>query len=147
MNLREPPHTKVRTFMTRLIQLNMCLPYFPPDRPGQLVTSLPKDDIKEILYHNMPNTWRKKMVEQRYNFLDSPINSVSDFFEARIENLKNPIPQVFPQETGRKTRKVTREGKQQPLTILRTKILMKDIKEKFTRYMTRANILQMVARP
>ena len=51
---------KVRSFTTRLIQQNTYLPYFPPDRPGQLVASLPEDNIKEILYHAMPNTWKKK---------------------------------------------------------------------------------------
>ena len=61
--LKKPPDMKVRSFTTRLIQLNTYLPYFPPDRPGQLVTSLPDDDIKEILYHAMPNMWKKKMVE------------------------------------------------------------------------------------
>ena len=54
---------KVRSFSTRLIQPNTYLPYFPPDRPDKLVTSLPDDDIKEILYHTMRNTWKKKMVE------------------------------------------------------------------------------------
>ena len=75
---------KVRSFTTRLIQLNMYLQYFPPDRPGQLVTSLPDDDIKEILYHAMPNTWKKKMVEQGYNYLDGLIYSVAEFFKTRI---------------------------------------------------------------
>ena len=55
---------KARSFTTELIQLNTYLPYFPPDLPGQLVTSLPDDEIKEILYHAMPNTWKKKMMIQ-----------------------------------------------------------------------------------
>ena len=42
---------KVQSFTTRLIQLNTYLLYFLPDRPGQLVTSLPDDDIEETLYH------------------------------------------------------------------------------------------------
>ena len=48
--------------ITRLIQLNTYLRYIQSDRPGQLGTSLPNDDIKEILYHAMPNTWNKKIV-------------------------------------------------------------------------------------
>ena len=77
---------KVRPFTTRLIQLNTHLPYFLPDRPGQVATSLPDDDIKEILYHAMPNTWKKKMIEQGHNYLDGPINSMAELFETRIEN-------------------------------------------------------------
>ena len=47
------------------------------DCPDQLVTSLPNDDIKEILlYHAMPNTWGKNMVEQGYNYLDGLIHSI-----------------------------------------------------------------------
>ena len=53
--LRKPPDMKVRSFISRQIQLNINLPYFP-NLLGQLVTSLPDDDIKEILYHTMSNT-------------------------------------------------------------------------------------------
>ena len=94
--LKKPLDMKVRSFTTRLIQLNTYLPYFPPDRPGQLVTSLPDDDIKEILYHAMPNTWKKKMIEQGYNYLDGPIHSMAEFFETRIENLEKSIPTSVP---------------------------------------------------
>ena len=56
-------HGKTAERRRQLIQLNMHLSYFPPDRPGQLVTSLPDDDVKEILYDAVPNTWKKRMVE------------------------------------------------------------------------------------
>ena len=85
--LRKPTDMKVRLFTTRLIQLNMYLLYFP---------SLPGDDIKEILYHAMPNMWKKKMVEQGYNYLDGPIHSMVDFFKTRIENLEKLIPPSVP---------------------------------------------------
>ena len=55
---RKPNTIKVCTFTTRLIQLNNYLPYFPPDYVGQMVTGLPGDEVKEILYHAMPNLWR-----------------------------------------------------------------------------------------
>ena len=58
--LKKPPDMKVRSFTTRPIQLNTYLSYFPPDRPGQLVTYLPDDDIQKILYHAMPNIWGKE---------------------------------------------------------------------------------------
>ena len=44
--LRKLPDIKLWSFMTRLIQLNTCLPYFLPDRPGQLVASLLDNYIK-----------------------------------------------------------------------------------------------------
>ena len=86
--LRKPPDMKVRTFATRLIQLNTYLAFFPPDRQGQAVDPFPEDDIKEILYHAMPNTWKKKMVEQGYNYLDSSVQQMIQFFESRVENLE-----------------------------------------------------------
>ena len=61
--LKKPPDMKVRTFTLRLIQLNTYMPYFPPDLPGHLVASLPDKDIKEILYHAMPNMWINKMAQ------------------------------------------------------------------------------------
>ena len=96
---------KVRSFTTRLLQLNIHLPYFPQDCPGQLVTSLPDDDIKEILYYAMPNTWEKKMVGQEYNYLDGPIHSMEVFFETRIENLEKSIPPSVPSRNKKSSKK------------------------------------------
>ena len=57
--LRKPPDMKVRPFTARLSMRNTYLRYFPLEQPGQLVVSLPDDDIKEILYHAMPHMWGK----------------------------------------------------------------------------------------
>ena len=77
----------------------MCLLYFPPDRSGQPVTHLLDYDIKEILYHAMPNMRKKKNVEQGHNFLDGPIHyldgaihSMAECLETIIENLEKSIP-------------------------------------------------------
>ena len=79
---------KVHTFTTRLLQLNTYLAYFPPVREGQTVTPFPEDDVKEILYHTMPNMWKKKMVEKGYNYLDSSTQQMTEFFATMIENLE-----------------------------------------------------------
>ena len=83
---------KVWLFTITPMQLNRYLLYVPPDRPGQLVTSLPDDDIKEILYHAMPNMWENEMIQQGYNYLDGPIYSVTEIFETRIGTLEKLIP-------------------------------------------------------
>ena len=98
----KPPGMKVSAFTTRIIQLNTYLPFFPPDRPGQLVISVPNDDIKKILYHAMPNTWKKKMV---YNFLNGAIHSMAEFFETRNENVGKSIPLSVPSRNNRKSKK------------------------------------------
>ena len=104
--LKKPPDMKVWSFTTRLIQLNTYSLYFPPDHPGQLVTYFHDDNIKEILYHAMPNTWEKKMVKQGYNYLDGPI-----FFETRTENLEKSIPPSVPTRNNRKSKKGSMEKK------------------------------------
>ena len=36
----------------------------------------------------MPTTWKKKMIEQGFNYADSTIKEMTDFFETRVENLE-----------------------------------------------------------
>ena len=79
--LRKPRDMKVCAFTTRLSQ------YFLPDYPCQFVTPLPNDEIKKILYHTMPNFW-KKMTEQGYNYYDGSIQYMAEFFDTRIKNLE-----------------------------------------------------------
>ena len=81
---------KVRSFTTRLTQLNNYLCSFPPDSPGQLVEKLPDQEVKEILFYAMPETWQNRMTEQGYNYLDVSVTvqNMADFFESRSENLE-----------------------------------------------------------
>ena len=146
--LRKPPDMEVRSFTTRLIQLNKYLPYFLQERSGQLVTSLPDDNIKEILYVAMLiTTWEKKMVEQGYNYLDGTIHSMSEFFETRNVNIEKSIPPSVPSRNNRKTKKKG-QGKRnlRLLVIMSTRIEMKNLKVKsFVSTMTRVNIPQTSA--
>ena len=103
MYVKKPPDVKVQTIMSRIIQLDTNLPYFPPDCQSQLVTSLPDDDIKEILYHAMPNMWEKKMVEQGYIYLDGTIHSMESLRQG-LKNQKNRLPKVFSQEIKQEER-------------------------------------------
>ena len=100
--LRKSKTMKVRTFTTRLIQLNNNLPYFPPDCAGQMV---PNDWFKEILYHAMPCLWRKKMTKQGYNYLNSFIQEKSGFFETRVEILGISAPPPAVRSLTRKKKK------------------------------------------
>ena len=76
--LRKPPDLQKYIFTTRLILLYLL--FFPPDCPGQLVIFLPDNDVKEIFYRIMPNTWEKKIVEKGYNYLDGLIHAITEFF-------------------------------------------------------------------
>ena len=109
--LRKLSDKKIQSFTTRLIQLNTYLPYFLPNRPGQLVLSFPGDDIKETLYHTMSNTLKKKVVEQGNNYLDGPTHSMAEFFETRIENLEKLIPPSVPSRNNKKSKKGSKKRK------------------------------------
>ena len=87
--LRKPPGMKVKAFTTRLVQLNEYLTYFPPDTPTQEVGKMSIDELKEILYHAMPNSWQKKMTEQGFNYIAYRLDQICDFFQTRCENLES----------------------------------------------------------
>ena len=89
--LRKPPTMTVKAFTTRLVQLNEYLTYFPPDTEGQVVDKLPLDDVKEILYHAMPNSWKKEMTKQGYNYISHSLDKICEFFQTRCENLESPV--------------------------------------------------------
>ena len=40
----------------------------------------------DIIYHSMPTTLTNKMIEQGFNYADSIIKEMTDFFETRVEN-------------------------------------------------------------
>ena len=48
---------------------------------GQVVTTLPDNKVKEILYHKMPDLWRKKMTKQGYNYVHNTIQQRLGFLE------------------------------------------------------------------
>ena len=51
------------------------------------------------------------MVEQGHNYLDRPVQAMSDFYETRIENLENSIPPSVPPRTKNKDKKWPRKRK------------------------------------
>ena len=73
---------KVHAFTTGI--KNNYIPHFRPDCVGQMVTTLPDDEVKDILYLTMPNIWRKKMTKKGYNNLNRYIQEISGFFETRV---------------------------------------------------------------
>ena len=89
----------------------MHLLYFLPDRPGQLVISIPNDYINKIQYHAMPKMWKKKMIKQGYNYLNGPIHSMVRFFKIRIENLEKLISPGVLSRYSKKSKKCSKKRK------------------------------------
>ena len=77
---------KLRSFISRLQELNAYLEDFTPDAKGQETAPLPADKIMDIIYHSIPTTWKNKMIEQDFNHVDSTIKKMTDFFETGVEN-------------------------------------------------------------
>ena len=83
-HLIEPRNMKLRSFISRLQELNAYLEEFPLDTKGQETAPLPADKIMDIIYHSMPTTWKNKMIEQCFNYADSTIKEMTNFFENRV---------------------------------------------------------------
>ena len=90
---------KLRSFISRLQELNAYLEEFPPDTDGQETAPLSADEIMDIIYHSIPTPWKNKMIEQGFNYADLTIKEMSDFFETRVKNPrrgkgKTPTPML-----------------------------------------------------
>ena len=83
-----------------------------------MVTALSDNEVKEILYHEMPNLWRKKMTKQGHNFQDRSIQEITGFLEIRVEYLETPAPPSAVRILPPRNRELS------PLRIL-TKVLQK----------------------
>ena len=79
---------KLRSFISRLQELNAYLEEFLPDIEGQETAPLPAGEIMNTIYHSMPTTRENKMIEKGFNYADSTIKEMTYFFETRVENLE-----------------------------------------------------------
>ena len=80
---------KLRSFISRLQELNANLEEFPPDTEGQETAPFSADEIIDNIYHCMPTTWKNKMTEKGFDCTDSTIKEKTDFFETGVENLES----------------------------------------------------------
>ena len=62
-HLVKPRGMKLRSFISRLQELNAYLEEFPSDTEGQETASLPADEILDIIYHSMPTTWKVSITQ------------------------------------------------------------------------------------
>ena len=69
--------------------LNAYFEELPPDIEGQETAPLPADEITDIIYHSMPTMWKNKMIVKGFNYADSSVKEMSDFFETRVAEREN----------------------------------------------------------
>ena len=63
-HLVKPRSMKLRSFISRLQELNAYLEEFPPDTEGQETAPLSADEIMNIIYHSMSTTWKIKVPQE-----------------------------------------------------------------------------------
>ena len=86
---------KLRSFISRLQELNAYSEEFPPNTEGQETAPLSGDEIIYIIYHFMLTTWENKMIEQGFNYADSTVKEMTDFFKTKVENLEPKKEKIF----------------------------------------------------
>ena len=72
---------KLWGFVSRLQELNAYFKEFPPDAPRKEIEPLFKDEVMCIIYHSIPTTWKTKMIEQWFNYVNSTVKEMTVFFK------------------------------------------------------------------
>ena len=85
----------------------------PPDTEGQETASLSADEIMDIIYHSMPTTSKNKMIEQGFNYAETTIKEMTDFFEARVENLEPKEDKKKSSAAAKKSKKAYKKRKRE----------------------------------
>jgi hypothetical protein len=76
--MRKPKDMKIRDYVDRLQEINNYLVYFPVKEGEIAATSLPKEEMMDILLFGIPNSWQKKIVELGF---DSIAHTPQEFVE------------------------------------------------------------------
>ena len=113
-HLVKPRSMKLHSFIRRFQELNAYLADFPPDTEGQENVPLHTDEIMDIIYHSVPTSWKNKMIGQNFNYANSTIIEMTDFFDGRVENLEPKEEKKEPLAAVKKSkdRKSSKKSKQ-----------------------------------
>ena len=87
-HLVKPRSIKLCSLISGLQESNAYLKQFPSDAPGQETAPLPTDKIMDIIYQSMPTAWKNKMIKQDFNYKDTTVKEMTDFFETRVKSLE-----------------------------------------------------------
>ena len=90
--------------------MNANLEELNPDTEGQATTSLPVDEMMDIIYQSMPTMWKNKMIDQDFNYTDSFVKEMTDFFKIRVENLEPKEEKKKSSAAAKKTNKKSLRG-------------------------------------
>ena len=83
--LKKLTYMKVRKLVFSTVELNSFFVHFPSEI-GENCESLQDDEVKEIIYHSLPSSWRKQIILQGFNYVEQTIDSMVNFLKERAEN-------------------------------------------------------------
>ena len=86
--LQKPADVSIREHVARVVEINKLLPEFPPIREDDESTSLPDDELLDLLEFGIPNSWQKTMMVQDFDPVDHTISEFIRFCE-RLENTED----------------------------------------------------------
>ena len=78
-HLSELTCIKLHIFISRFQEINTYLEEFSSDTEYKETEPFPTDKIMYIIYQFMPTMWKKKMIEQSFNYTDSTIKEMTKF--------------------------------------------------------------------
>ena len=95
---RKPADMSVRQYFTALRHINdEELPWLPPFSPGQ---SLTDDELAEIIYYGVPNSWKQEMTRQGFDPMENTLGAVLLFCE-RLEECEDFKPDAKKAEASK----------------------------------------------
>jgi hypothetical protein len=89
--LRKPNDTRAREHVARVVEINALLTEFPDPQVGVAATSLPDDELLDLLEYGCPNSWQKAMMIQDFDPVEHTISEFTQFCE-RLENTEDRTP-------------------------------------------------------
>ena len=97
-NLKKPTDVCVRGFVSRVQELNSYLAKFTTEAPNVPATSLGEDEVKDISFHALLQSWKKQMTLHGFK---CPAQDIVEMVHARtnaeFENdLSSMIEHIFP---------------------------------------------------
>jgi len=106
--MRKPSTMKVRTYVTRLRELNDMLPKYPPFAgDGQ---KLQDDELKDLIESGFPVTWQKQFTLDGFDPLDDAVTLDTIIERAeRIENTEDFKPNDTPKKSVKQAGKKREE--------------------------------------
>ena len=102
--LRKPKEMPIKKFAARVTEINSCLKYFPKEN-GNAPSSLPVDEVVDMLEFGCPPSWQKEMILQDFDTTTATVKQFVDFCE-RLE-----LVEVFEGRTKSNKREASEERK------------------------------------